>query len=225
MPLYDDLFLLYALEMPLLARRRAHKRKQEWVNEILARRDRYGEFSHLQGDLEMNVTQHFYYFRMKKETFQYILDEVKDHLQKYNFRETISPAERLAVTLRYLATGLSFKALSMSYRISDATVGRIIHETCVVIWETLHNVHMPFPSEDEVDHIESEFWKKWKFPNCVGCIDGKHIRIKCPKLSGSMFYNYKHFFSIVLQAVENADYKFVCIDIGAYGKQSDNGIF
>ena len=101
MPLYDDLFLLYALEMPLLARRRAHKRKQEWVNELLARRDRYGEFSHLQGDLEMNVTQHFCYFRMKKETFQYILDEVKDHLQKYNnFRETISPAERLAVTLR-----------------------------------------------------------------------------------------------------------------------------
>ena len=40
-----------------------------------------------------------------------------------------------------------------------------------------------------------------------------------------MFYNYKHFFSIVLQAVVSADYKLVCIDIGAYGKQSDSGIF
>ena len=95
--------------MPFLAWRRAHKRKQEWVNEILARRDRYGEFSHLQGDLEMNVTQHFCYFRMKKETFQYILDEVKDHLQKYNnFRETISPGSHFTVRINIKVT-IQFK--------------------------------------------------------------------------------------------------------------------
>ncbi|PSN40907.1 hypothetical protein C0J52_12457 [Blattella germanica] len=132
--------------MPLLARRRAHKRKQEWVNEILARRDRYGEFSHLQGDLEMNVTQHFCYFRMKKETFQYILDEVKDHLQKFsstsgkpfhpqNAWQSLYDKDNYTIQkkTKYLVTGLSFKALSMSYRISDVTVGRIIHETDISV--------------------------------------------------------------------------------------------
>ncbi|KDR15172.1 hypothetical protein L798_11065, partial [Zootermopsis nevadensis] len=62
-------------------------------------------------------------------------------------------------------------------------------------------------------------------PNCVGCIDRKHIRLKCPEKSGTQFYNYKQFFPIVLQGVCNANYKFVCVDIGWHGKQSDGGTF
>lgn len=36
-----------------------------------------------------------------------------------------------------------------------------------------------------------------------------------------MFYNYKKFFLIVLQGFVDANYKFVNIDVGGYGKQSD----
>lgn len=40
-----------------------------------------------------------------------------------------------------------------------------------------------------------------------------------------MFYNYKQYYSIVLQAVADARCKFIFIDVGSYGKQSDGGIF
>jgi DDE superfamily endonuclease len=58
----------------------------------------------------------------------------------------------------------------------------------------------------------------------IGACDGKHIRITCPKHTGTEHYNYKNFFSNVLLAVVDADYKFVIVDIGAQGSMSDGGI-
>ena len=60
---------------------------------------------------------------------------------------------------------------------------------------------------------------------CIGSIDGRHIRIQCPTNSGSMFFNYKMYFFVVLQAVADARCRFTTLDIGGYGKQSDVGTF
>jgi hypothetical protein len=75
--------------------------------------------------------------------------------------------------------------------------------------------------------MSNEFYLKWNFPNCVGSIDGKHIRLKRPSNSGSMYCNYKRYYSVVLQGLADARYtsRFIAIDVGAYGKQSDRGIF
>lgn len=46
--------------------------------------------------------------------------------------------------------------------------------------------------------IASQFEKRTHFPNCIGAINGKHICIMKPYQSGSLFHNYKSFFSITL---------------------------
>uniref|UniRef100_V5GD51 Putative nuclease n=1 Tax=Anoplophora glabripennis TaxID=217634 RepID=V5GD51_ANOGL len=77
--------------------------------------------------------------------------------------------------------------------------------------------------KEDFQRISEEFINIWNFPHCIGAIDGKHIRILCPK--NSMFCNYKHYFSVVLQGVADANYKFIAVEIGAYGKQNDGGTF
>lgn len=58
----------------------------------------------------------------------------------------------------------------------------------------------------------------------MGSIDGKHIKVNCPANSGSMYFNYKKYFSTVLMTIDNASYRFLIIDVGAYGKDSDGSV-
>ena len=73
--------------------------------------------------------------------------------------------------------------------------------------------------------VAKNYYFKCNFPNVIGAIDGKHIRIECPDNSGSDFLNYKHYFSVILQAVADSDLRFLTVKVGAYGKESDGGVF
>ena len=56
---------------------------------------------------------------------------------------------------------------------------------------------MPRP-RDEWREVVLQFQRRWNVPHALGALDGKHVAIKCPIKSGSYYYNYKGFYSIVL---------------------------
>lgn len=80
-------------------------------------------------------------------------------------------------------------------------------------------------SEDEWKQVAEDFWQQWNFPNCIGAIDGKHVHIQPPPNSGSKYFNYKNFNSIVLLALADSHYKFLYVDIGSFGRISDGGVY
>ena len=76
---------------------------------------------------EMRLKDHsmrFNYLRMLPSTFDDLLDLVGPLLMKgtTNFRKPLPPELRVAVALRYLATGESQASLSYKYRIGRPTV-------------------------------------------------------------------------------------------------------
>lgn len=120
---------------------------------------------------------------------------------------------------------MTFGDLEYEFQISRKTIPKIIKETCIAIWSVLQPQEMPAPTKEFWLQIAEDFQKITQYPNCIGSVDGKHIRIICPPNSGSEYFNFKRFFSIVLMAVSDANYYFTAIDVGSYGREGDSSIF
>ena len=141
-------------------------------------------------------------------------------------RSTISAKEKLAITLRCYATGESLNNLKYKFRVHQTTIGKFIIPACEAIYNVLDPDHMKCPStKEEWEYIIDKTNNRWQFPNCYAAANGKHIGIICQKNSGSQFYNYKGFFTIVLLAFVDYDYKFLTAEVGRHGRISDGGIF
>ena len=84
----------------------------------------------------------------------------------------------------------------------------LIDEVCTAINEKLMPLYFPQLHTNTWLKVAKGFEKLWHMPNCLGALDGKHFNLKKTPYSGSIFYNYKGFFSIVLLATCDAYRRF-----------------
>lgn len=124
-----------------------------------------------------------------------------------------------------MATGCTFSALALYFQRGERTIGLIIEGTTKAIWNALKGPYMTLPNEDGWKDIAERFFELWQLPNCLGAIDGKHIRIQKYPNSGSANFNYKNYHSVILLGCCNADGVFTSIECGYAGRNSDGGVF
>ena len=104
--------------LTLIALKKKRKRRSKWVRNILRKRNEEGVHGILLPKLLDDSVQYKNYFRMDKNTFKELLELIEPDLIRQNtsMRESISVSERLALTLRFLATGrLCRRSLTLVY--------------------------------------------------------------------------------------------------------------
>ncbi|KYN26715.1 Putative nuclease HARBI1 [Trachymyrmex cornetzi] len=208
---------------------RKKTRKRRWWIRSLNNYEKHRNVGfHMNLFKEIRQTDHeqfFMYTRMWPHMFNELLTRVRPFLEKSGPRRPHSVQLKLALTLSFLAHGDSVNSKAWEFRIGRSTVYAIIHEVCRALWQALQPIVLPELDELKWSEVAEDFFEKWQFPNCVGALDGKHIRIEAPTHSGSQFFNYKKYFSIVLLAICDANHKFVWVDIGQCGGISDSGVW
>ncbi|XP_030849140.1 uncharacterized protein LOC115927418 [Strongylocentrotus purpuratus] len=132
--------------------------------------------------------------------FDDLLVRLTPHLQKKDthFRKSIPPGLKLSVFLCHLATGATSAELSYNFRVGKETIQKF---------------------------VPGDFEARRNLPYCLGAYDGKHFHLQKPNKSGSLYFNYKQFFSVVLMALVDSKYQFMWIDVSGVGHQSDAQIY
>ena len=103
---------LSALGLVLLRRQRrmgkVRRNRTKWVKSWIQQRQPQGAYPDLSRELAVNEPADFRDFaRMFPAQFQMLEESIRPIIQRKNtnYRDSISAAERLTVTLRFLATG------------------------------------------------------------------------------------------------------------------------
>ena len=161
--------------------------RKVYMRDWIALREERGIYHQLVKELETgNRVAYKEFFRMTKQQFCFLVEKVSPLIEKKqqpspinSVRSTIKPDERLAVTLRYLATGESFHSLEYSFRISRQSISSIVYETSRALYQVLAPEFLKVPStEREWQILADKFESRWNFPHGIGAIDGKRVIIQ-----------------------------------------------
>ncbi|CAN7943693.1 unnamed protein product [Ixodes hexagonus] len=164
-----------------------------WVRPIWENRKQDSEFYTAMPLLMSGDREYFKkYYKTMPEKFDELHALVEEHLTRpHVVREPLPSRLRLAVTLRFLSSGMLLQDVALSFKIGISTASDIVHSTCRILWKVLQPLCREMPTPRKWEDVPEGFRRKWNFPHCVGAVDGTHVQIQAPQHSGSLCYNYK----------------------------------
>ena len=222
---------LLRLQQTVERRRREGRRRGRtvWVRQWILRRPEYGLYDKLMVELRKEDPRAFQQFmRMPPAMFDELVQRLTPRLSKQdtNWRGSLEPGLKVAITLRHMASGNTYRNMQYGWRVPHNTISVLVREVVQAIIEDYTDELLVCPTTERGwRDLVDQWYQRWNFPHTVGAIDGKHVACRAPPNSGSEFYNYKGFYSVILFAMVDADYKFTYIDVSGNGASSDAQIY
>lgn len=142
----DEELAAAAVVVAVLQKRKTKRRKRKcWVKPWLARRPKLGIYETLLSELRLEEENEYKnYLRMSTENFDELFRLVEKDITKQNtiMRDAISAKVKLAITIRFLSTGESYKSLQYQFRVHHSTLSKFIPEVCETIYRNLKDAYL-----------------------------------------------------------------------------------
>eukprot|EP00955_Chlamydomonas_euryale_P034020 349679-Chlamydomonas_euryale.AAC.3 len=154
---------------------------------------------------------HYYQqLHMSRANFHMLCDVLRPHIEGIgsNFKEALPVEKKVAVTLfRLTNESFTYKIFEGWWGLAASTPCKVVHQVVCAVIDVMRSTYLKCPSGEQAVRIKEAFAAKG-FPNCLGCIDGTHIKIHKPTIM------YSEDFYCVRKASNTIQVQAVCDDRG-----------
>ncbi|XP_017122242.1 uncharacterized protein LOC108142729 [Drosophila elegans] len=162
------------------------RRRLEWTKEWL--RKNQAEFlskENLLSELQSRKDECYhlnYFLAITESQFRYLVQKLEPIISQYapqRKKKSFSAEERLAITLKYLATGEVHSCRNYCFRASKFVINEMIANICLGFYEHLKDQYVTLPkTDDQWRSAAEEMERKHNLPHCVGNLFMRSIQLQ-----------------------------------------------
>ncbi|XP_063897698.1 putative nuclease HARBI1 [Helicoverpa armigera] len=166
-------------------------------------------------------------FRVNKSGCQQVLAELRPFLQRAQRNTAVAIELKILAVLNFYANGSYQRSSSFICNMSQPTFSRCLHEVTDAL--NVRDVllkYIKFPStQQERESTMKVFMEKFGFPGVIGCIDGTHVAIIRPTDHEEAFFNRKHYHSLNVLLICDANLQILHVDASYGGASHDSFVW
>ncbi|KAH8378625.1 hypothetical protein KR009_000376 [Drosophila setifemur] len=162
------------------------RRRLEWTKDWL--RKNQAEFlskENLLSELQSRKDECYhlnYFLAITESQFRYLVQKLEPIISQYapqRKKKSFSAEERLAITLKYLATGEVHSCRNYCFRASKFVINEMIANICLGFYEHLKDQYVTLPkTDDQWRNAAEEMERKHNLPHCVGNLFMRSIQLQ-----------------------------------------------
>ncbi|XP_060804390.1 putative nuclease HARBI1 [Amyelois transitella] len=168
-------------------------------------------------------------YRLSKVLARNLCDDLEPLMKKPLRPSDLSVETKVLIALSFYATGSYQRPIGNNegHFVAQQTVSSVIAQvTACLNSSQIRRKYIQFPTtEQNRNRIKTEFYNKFHIPGVLGCIDCSHVAIIRPVEHEERYYCRKHYHSLNVQLICDAEMQIMSVDASHGGATHDSFIW